>query len=391
MDSLRHVRIAMVAYANYFNDARIKNYIDTLLDAGVNVDVLALGKVMGACQEGRLFLRCLGFKYRGANTFAYLYAQVRFLAKAFWHLFVHSLDKPYHIIHVHNMPNILALIGVPFKLAGTKIILDIHDTMPEAIATTLDIPLESSLIKFLVAEELVSAAVSDKIIATNDMHRDVLVGHGIPPRKIVQILNVGNRKIFKPRIYRHPVQEFWLGYHGTIAKRLGLLLIVEALSSIRKECPDLRFLCVGDGYDLSSMKSIAAKKDITTIIEWRPFVDVEKLPEVLRNVHVGIIGNLWETEKKNNYMLPVKALEYAAMEIPTIMPRLKVLKRYFDETSAFFYEPDDPCDMAQVIRSIYQDRRLIETRIDGLKKFNQNYNWDIMAKRYLDMIDELVD
>lgn len=390
MNSKRHVRVAMVAYAGYLTDARIKNYVDALLDAGAKVDVFALGKVIGAYQEGRLFLRCLGFKYPGTNSFTYLCEQVRFMVRALWHLLVRSLDKPFHIIHVHNMPNILALIGLPFKLAGTKIILDIHDTMPEAIATTLNVSLESTLIKLLVAEELISAAVSDKVIATNNMHKDVLVGHGIPPRKIVQILNVGNRKIFKPRIYRQPGQELWLGYHGTIAKRLGLLLIVEALSLIREECPGLRFLCVGGGYDLPSMKSIAAIKDITTIIEWRPFVELEKLPEVLSKVHVGIIGNLRETEKKNNYMLPGKALEYAAMEIPTIMPRLRILKSYFDETSAFFYEPDDPGDMAHAIRSLYQNRSLIETRIDGLRKFNQKYNWDIMAKRYLDMIDVLV-
>ena len=88
-------------------------------------------------------------------------------------------------------------------------------------------------------------------------------------------------------------------------------------------------------------------------------------------------------------MLPVKILEYTAMEIPTIAPRLRILQRYFDEASAFFYEPDDPKDLANVIRMIYNNRGLIVTRIDGLRKFNAQYNWDEMANRYLNMVKEL--
>jgi hypothetical protein len=33
----------MIAYANYYNDARIKNYVDTLIKNGFEVDIFALG------------------------------------------------------------------------------------------------------------------------------------------------------------------------------------------------------------------------------------------------------------------------------------------------------------------------------------------------------------
>jgi len=390
MSLKRHVRVAMVAYANYFNDARIKNYVDALLDDGAEVDVLALGRVVDVYKKERFFFKCLGSKYPGSNPLTYVYEQLRFMAKAFWYLFVRSLNRPYDVIHVHNMPNIIALTGFPFKLAGTRVILDIHDTMPEAMATTLELSLDNPLIKLLVKEELLSAAVADKVIATNTMHKDVLVGHGISSKKILEILNVGNEKFFKPITHHSPEHEFWLGYHGTIAKRLGLLLIVEALSLLKKECPGLKFLCIGGGYDLPAMKTLAGTRGITKMIEWKPFVEVERLPDALSKVQVGIIGNLRETENKNNYMLPVKVLEYAAMEIPSVVPRLKILERYFDETAAFFYDADDANDLANTIRSLFFDRKLITTRIDGLRRFNEEYNWSTMAKRYLKMIEMLI-
>ncbi|MDQ3776794.1 MAG: glycosyltransferase [Pseudomonadota bacterium] len=384
------LRVAMVAYANYFTDARIKNYVDALLDAGASVDVFALGKEVGSYSDGNLFVNNVRTKYWGSSALGYIVGQLSFLVQATWRLLMRSFAGRYDIIHAHNMPNILALTGLPFKVLGTKVILDVHDTMPEAYATKFGYSLDSLATRILVGEEVLSAACADKVITTNIMHKEVLIGHGIPANKIAQILNVGNRKIFKPRPYRAHGHELWLGYHGTIARRLGVFLIVDALSFIKEACPGVRFLCVGEGDDLAAMKQRAEEKRVTDMVEWKPFVAVEKLPEVLNKVDVGVIGNQRDTELKRNYMLPVKMLEYAAMEIPTVGPRLQILERYFNDTSAFFYEPDDASALANAIRAIYNNRSLITARIDGLRKFNAEYNWDIMAERYLTMINEVV-
>jgi glycosyltransferase involved in cell wall biosynthesis len=396
MNKRRPLRVAMIAYAHYFTDARIKNYVDALLDVGAHVDVFALGKEIGIYREGNLCIHSLDTKYQGESTILYVFLQAKFLLLAFWHLLLRSFVTRYDIVHAHNMPNILALAGVPLKIFGTKVILDVHDTMPEAYATKFGYDLDSVPVKILIAEQSLSAACADKVIATNIMHKEVLHAHGIREEKIDLIFNVGNRKIFsarspsdKPKPVPVNGQELWLGYHGTVAKRLGIMLIVDALSLLKENCPGVRFLCVGEGDDLEAMKQRAAERQVTHMIRWLPFVDVEKLPAVLQPVHVGVIGNQRETEVKRNYMLPVKMLEYAAMEIPTIIPRLKILERYFDETSAFFYEPDDAQALAGVITSIYNNRNLIATRIDGLRKFNAEYNWEIMAKRYLNIVDEL--
>lgn len=385
----RPLKVAMVAYANYFTDARIKNYVDALLDAGALVDVFALGKTIGTSRDGNLFVNNLALKYAGQSKLGNILGPAKFMIQAMAHLLFHSLQGRYDIIHAHNMPNILALSGLPFKLLGTKVILDVHDTMPEAYATKFGYELDQLPVKLFVQEERLSAACSNKVITTNVMHKEVLVEHGIPKNKIELIYNVGNTKYFKPLARGSNGQELWLGYHGTVAKRLGVFLIVDALSLLKTDCPGLRFLCVGEGDGLDAMKQRAGEKGVFDMIDFRPFTEVEKLPEVLQKVHVGIIGNQRDTERKRNYMLPVKMLEYAAMEIPTIAPRLQILERYFDESSAFFYESDNAGSLADMIRSIYRDRELLATRVNGLRKFNAQYNWNIMAKRYLTMIHDL--
>jgi glycosyltransferase involved in cell wall biosynthesis len=386
----KSLRVAMVAYAHYFTDARIKNYVDALLDAGASVDVIALGKSVGTYSDGRLYLHSVDTKYQGSSTLTYIVRQAKFLLLAFWQLLLRSLSHKYDIVHVHNMPNILTLAALPLRLFGTKVILDVHDTMPEAYATKFGYELESLPIRVLVAEQTVAAACADLVITTNTMHKEVLAENGIPEGKIELIYNVGNEKIFKPKPFDGSSKELWLGYHGTIARRLGIFLIIDALALVKDSCPGVRFLCVGEGDDLDAMKLRAKEKHVAEMIKWVPFVDVEKLPAVLQSVHVGVIGNLRDTEIKKNYMLPVKMLEYAAMEIPTIVPRLKILERYFDESSAFFYDPDDAVSLAETIRSVFDRREGIFDRIQGLREFNRKYNWHLMAERYLHIVDKLI-
>ncbi|MDL1891996.1 glycosyltransferase family 4 protein, partial [Sphingobacteriales bacterium CHB3] len=124
----RPLRIAMVAYAHYFTDARIKNYVDALLDDGATVDVFALGRNVGTEKMGRLTVYSLATKYQGSSPVRYLVQQMLFLFLAGWKLLIHSLRGRYDVIHVHNMPDILSLAALPFKIAGTKVILDVHDT-----------------------------------------------------------------------------------------------------------------------------------------------------------------------------------------------------------------------------------------------------------------------
>jgi glycosyltransferase involved in cell wall biosynthesis len=380
----------MVAYAHYFTDARIKNYVDVLLDAGARVEVFALGRDRDTAQRAKFVMKSLGKKYQGDSTVRYVVSQVKFLLLALWHLAARSLTGRYDLVHVHNMPDILTLAALPLKLVGTKVILDIHDTSPETFATKFGYGLDSAPVKVLLRQELVSAACADRVIATNVLHKEVLVGHGIEAEKIELIMNVGNKKIFKPRPCQPSEPGLWLGYHGTIAERLGISLIIDALALLQQQCPLLRFLCIGEGDDLDKMKQHAQRKNVLHMIEWQPFTEVENLPERLARVHVGIIGNGKLTEEKRNYMLPVKMLEYAAMEIPTIAPRLKVMERYFEDDAAFFYTPDDAADLARVIQDVYAHRSLIETRIAGLRRFNAAYNWDGMAQRYLDIVGDLV-
>ena len=48
-----------------------------------------------------------------------------------------SLRRRYDLVYVHNMPDILVLSALVPKALGAKVVLDLHDPMPELMKTIL--------------------------------------------------------------------------------------------------------------------------------------------------------------------------------------------------------------------------------------------------------------
>ncbi len=376
--------VCMVAYANYFTDARIKNYVSALLEDGYEVDVFALGRP-GPGRPG-LRVHCVLQKAWSTKALPYLLSQVWFFLVVGTYLSLLALRRRYALVHAHNIPDFLVFTALVPKLRGAAVVLDVHDTMPEAMATKFGLELSHPLIGLVRFEERLSARFADFVLTTNDLHKEALVAHGIPESKVGIVMNVGHPAIFRPRTKREGGGALVLAYHGTIAARLGVDLVVRAVALALDRCPELRLLLVGEGEYLPEVARLIGELGIDGAVTRHGWVDVERLPDLLADADAGVIGNRAETEAKQNWMLPVKMLEYAAMEIPTIAPRLRAIERYFDDESAVLYRPDDIEDLARRIRELYGDRSLLDRRREGLRDFNRRYNWDRMQREYLDLV-----
>ena len=77
------------------------------------------------------------------NKYSYLWRLTGFCAKSLFCLGRLQLKRKYDLVHVHNVPDFLVFSAWLPKLAGTKIILDIHDILPEFFANKFRKPEDS--------------------------------------------------------------------------------------------------------------------------------------------------------------------------------------------------------------------------------------------------------
>ena len=123
----------MIVHNSYESDSRVRSYAESLVDAGHKVDVLCLKskKTDFIIKPTGLRILTIPFKRFDKNNGNYfLEYGLSFTLYTLWILYFFVKNR-YQIIHVHNMPDFLIFTALIPKLFGAKIILDIHDPMPE--------------------------------------------------------------------------------------------------------------------------------------------------------------------------------------------------------------------------------------------------------------------
>ena len=95
-----------------------------------------------------------------------------FFVRSFFVVTYLNFRKKYDIIHVHNIPDFEVFSVVIPKITGVKVVLDIHDVLPEFFMSKFDSGTTSIFYKLLVLQEKLSASFADHVIISNDLWKE---------------------------------------------------------------------------------------------------------------------------------------------------------------------------------------------------------------------------
>ncbi|MBM4306340.1 MAG: glycosyltransferase family 4 protein [Deltaproteobacteria bacterium] len=379
-------KICMIAYSNFKTDPRIRRESEALTKDGnvVNFLVLAENGMPKTYEMNDVHIIELNMrKHRGQKSASYLLPYLKFLGLAFWHCSRLFLRRQVDIVHVHNMPNFLVLAGLLPRLFGKKVILDIHDSVPETYSSKFGKD-SKILYRLLCLEESLCCRFANKLICVNEIQREKLVGRGIPSSKMSILLNVPDPDIFKfqARQENGKKKTFDLVYHGTIDRMLGIDLAIEAVSRMIREIPQIHLHILGEGRNLEEFESLSRALGVEARVHFsKNPLPVEQLPELLRKMDLGVIPN--RRNMATELMLPVKLLEYVAMGIPVISSRLKTIEHYFSDNMVTYFEAGNVKSMANAILELYRNERKRQVQVVNAKKFIGKYGWE---KHQLELI-----
>ena len=387
-------QVCMVAYTTYEFDARVRREAETLVSLN-EYEVLFIvpkgGKIpRKRVVDGISVMELNTRKYQGNNKLRYIISYLNFTLSAFIKctglLFTRNID----IFHFHNMPDFLVFAGVIPRLFGKKIILDIHDTMPETYVTKFK-KRGNILFKLFYMEEASSCKFAHKIICVNHIQRDILVERGIPGRKILVSMNVPDPKLFKNHEAAGTKSNgnFRLVYHGTLAERLGINLALQAISKLNDKIPGLEFHIFGRINSAYGLKLVGLSRVLGTdpYVRFNKTVPMESLLDVLEEMHLGIISN--RKNMATELMLPVKMLEYITLGIPVIAPRLKTIQYYFSDEMVRYFEPEDVDSLTDAILDLYHNKSKRIRQTKAAMEFIEKYGWEKQQMGLINLYREL--
>ncbi len=394
MMRLRKKHVLMIAYTMYSYDSRVRREAETLAsDPRFKVLFLALKEhdsprtyVMDGVDVMELNME----KYRGKSSVIYFMHYLKFMWFFFLkctHLF---LKGQVDIVHVHNMPDFLVFGAILPRFFGKKLVLDIHDSMPETYSTKFG-NLSRIIYKILCLEESICCSLAHQVICVNHVQRDTLTRRGIPQDKISVIMNVPDNNRFNlgnKRAWRADVKNGRrMVYHGTVTKRQGVDLAIRSVSLLLKQAPDLEFHIWGLGDDVKGCMELIKRLRIEDQVHFHGAVSVDLLPEILREMDLGIVPN--RKAIATDLMLPVKMLEYIALGIPVVAPRLKTIEYYFSDEMVSFFTPGNVDSLAKAIQLLYENETRRRDQVEKAHMFLEQYGWDKQRLDFLKFYSEL--
>jgi len=391
--------IAMIAYTNYSTDGRVKREAEALVENGYLVDFFALkrtGEPIFEIVNGVNLYHLSQQHYRGSSNFKYIMCYIGFFIRVFFRISIFYFKRRYKVIHINNMPDFLVFAALVPRVFGVKLILDIHDNMPEIFATKFKKNSNSFLFKVLLFQERISAKFVNSVISVHyPQANDILKKHGIRKEKITVVSNFADKKIFTPNVKNFssreiiPDNSFKLIYHGTIAKRFGFDVVVEGIKIVKDKISNLYFLILGEGDYSKELFELIKRNGLEQIIEFRnTTVPVSDLPNIIMEFDLGIVS--YTLSKATEYMLSVKLMEYIAMEKPVLCVKNKSISYYIKEDEIEFYDDKNPNSFAEKLLYLYKNKSRYEEIKNNLRSINKRLNWENEKKKYVVLIKKLI-
>jgi glycosyltransferase involved in cell wall biosynthesis len=382
-------RILLIAYTKYIYDGRVKRHAEALADRGDRIDVICLDSGNNGMNNG---VNVIGLKmprYRGSSRSSYVRSYLRFFAMASWTALRLSLEERYDVVIVCTMPDAAVLCAIPARLFGSRVVLDIHDTMPELYLDKFGGRRGAFGAKLLMLEERTSARFANRVIAVHALHRQRLIEAGIPEHKIRTVMN-------SPDPAFHAFSEqgkrtnggFTIVCHGTLTRRLGLDVAIEAIDLLHERIPNLKLVVIGMGDYLDTAKQMVSDRKLENWVQFVDAVPNEELPRLLAQADIGLVPN--RASNATHLMLPVKLLDFTAMNIPAIAARLRTIEHYFGPRAVQFFEPGNAQSLAAAIEELYRNpARRAELALNARRAVERT-GWPVQRAEYYDAIDSIL-
>ena len=386
----------MIVHAYYpIGETRVEREALALVDAGIPVDVFCLqlkDQLPFESIDGVDIYRLPVQRKTSAGFASQFLEYMWFLIHVFFRLFSLYPRKKYQTIQSHNLPDFLIFSAIIPKLFGARLILDIHDLMPEFFANKTKRSMSSFLVRLVIFQEQLSCRLADHVITVTDLWKERLIERGVRKDKVSVVMNVADDRHFYPAEVRsnHRVSpdRINLIYHGTYKEHYGMKELIQSINLARQVVPGVHLTLQGVGEYYGEMEKLVEELELADEVTINNFaIPVYDLPALINQADMGVIPN--RNDPFSGELLPTKMLEYIALGKPVIAAKTRVISHYFDETMVQFFEPSDPESLSEAIIYACRHWEEIIEKTENYHRFTSIYHWKSISRNYVELIQSL--
>ena len=346
-------KICFMRFGPYDNPRLIKS-INALVDAGYSVDLLCVASVTG---HKRGSPQCDIFE-----TTYYKNSIVRYLVYIFRSfLFLGKTGPDY--IHCSNEETSFPVLCYKF-FTGTKVILDIYDSLPDRIEANFVIRYFCSLVA------RISLMYCDLIIVCDDRR---LMAIDEKYRKKCLVIENSPDVTASLKLNELPIGDIKIGLIGNLTIRRGVDVVLEALA----KSEGVKLVIAGpiDEYSLGKISNNEA-------VEYHGILDADGAMELLVSCDASF--SFYEPTTKNHiFASPSKIFDAMSVGRYIIVnTEAKVSQFVLSNKIGYSCSYYDSDKLAEIFVTLKLNRvNLTDFANRSISNFNNSYSWKIMAKK----------
>jgi glycosyltransferase involved in cell wall biosynthesis len=386
------LHVCHLAYTFYETDNRVIRYAESLAARGDAVDVIALRResapeyieINGVCVH-RIQRRNVNER----KAWAYFLKVVWFALRSALFLSLRHFRRPYDVVHVHNIPDFLVFAALLPRLLGARIVLDIHDVVPELYAGKFGVESGSVVPKLLLRIERASCRFADHVIVANHLWLGKLSRRAVADDKCTALMNYPDTSVFKvvaPTSNRE-VTGFVMLYHGTLNRHQGLDIAVAAFSRVADALAGAEFHIYGEGPARERLIEQVRQLGLADRVKITGLLPLTEIARVVASASVGIVPK--RADGFGNEAFSTKTLEFMACRVPVIVSRTKVDAYYFHDGMVRFFTPGSVDDLAAQMRWSFEEPAQLDHIARAGHAYALEHRWEAHADSYLAIVDRL--
>ncbi|CAM5798290.1 glycosyltransferase family 4 protein [Rhizobacter fulvus] len=382
----------MVAHSFYESDNRIIRYAESLATRGDEVHVIALRRRPDLPADelsNGVHVHRIQDRYgkRESSSWSFLWPLLRFtLASSRW---LGARGRPrFDVVHVHNIPDFLVFAAWSAKLRGAKVVLDIHDIVPEFFASKFGVGSDAPIVKALRLMEKASAAMADRVILGNHLWVEKYASRSASRGKCTAIVNHVDEKVFRPLPRQRVGSEPRIVFPGGLQWHQGLDIAIRAFAVLRRSLPDARFDIYGDGNVKPQLVALAADLGLEGAVRFHEPVPLRAIAQIMADADLGVVPK--RADSFGNEAYSTKIMEFMSVGVPVIVSDTRVDRHYFNDEVVRFFPSGDHEALAAAMLQMLAEPELRQRQVARARDYVSHQGWSRHQQDYFDLIDALL-
>jgi glycosyltransferase involved in cell wall biosynthesis len=388
--------VLMIVHAYYDEDPRVRREAESLVASGRPVTVIGLRRPEDP-PAGRLagvdVIRLDVQRHQGAGILTYLREYVSFGMRAAWRSMGLHRRERFGLVEIHSLPDFLVFAGLPLRVLGVPVILNLHEAMPEFFKSRFARAANPVFDRLLHWQERMAISCASTTLSVNDAMRDRLLRLGIRPDRVTVVGNSPSLARFDITAHLHRAfredGSLRLIYAGGLTPTYEVDVAIRAVARLHATRPDLdvRFEVYGRGDTEPALRSLADELGIASRVTFHGRIPVDDVPAAVAAADIGVAPT-----RRNDFTvltMSTKIHEYAAMGKPVVATRLPMVERTFPPGSVQTYEADDVDTMVTAIATLADDPAIRSAAIERTARIVRDSAWERESIGYLAIVERL--